>query len=381
MGAVLSDQRKLHKSLFVDEELAECCPLLANSTQLTEDFVRYIKDGSWIDLLAESNYFTMQISTLKAQIHSVTFYHTSNNALSHLPIQVRSIKQSSSSMRSSSASTKDSYQGSVENFTDFYANIEEKTCFTQEQMASFLISIVYPLYGQLEIRQALCERESLIDYDENDPDFFSTPDHTQDDVIQLQEMLLSTAAFFDEHDLHNTIESQDWIKILEEAVNECPLDVCICSVESHTNSLSPVLINNIARKRLYSISTKTRSRKQQKGLNFLELWSIESEDELENSITQNIRNAQPLRLQSHQIIAQCRTILDITHIFDSNGMHRYVLGVKMNVPEDGQSEKHLQYLQDTVLLISHIIKPGKPTSARNSGSAAGGAASSTVPFR
>jgi hypothetical protein len=136
------------------------------------------------------------------------------------------------------------------------------------------------------------------------------------------------------------------------AVNDCPLHVCICEIDAATGVLHPVLINNASRKRIHGLN-KSHKHKE---LDFLQLWSIESEEILKNEVEKCFRSATPMRLYAVQGAETSRTVLDVSYIFDAEGAQRYVLGVQMDIPEQGQSEKHLQYLRDTVLVISHIIK-------------------------
>jgi hypothetical protein len=376
MGVSVSHQRKNKGSLFVDDELNTCRQLLTNNNLLTEDFARFIKDGSWIDLLEGSSHFTKQISTTEVKSLPVTFYSNAPVAFNHLSAKIqRQSSNSVRSLRSSSTSTRDSAHSAVENFTEFYANIEEQTCFTPLQMLTFLVAIVYPLYHEAGERKAICEREIT---PRRVDDYESMPEvsKTNEDVVHLQvrslshqfrktvadhayrcsrqEMLLSTAAFFDENDINNTLLSGEWLNVLNCAVNDCPLHVCICEIDTETGALHPVLINNASRKRIHSLNKS--SSHQHKELDFLQLWSIENEEILKNELDKCFRGATPLRLYSLQSAEDCRTVLDVSYIFDADGTQRYVLGVQMTVPEQGQSAKHLQYLRDTALVICHIIK-------------------------
>jgi len=369
MGVTVSNQRHSERSLFVSADLSESAGRLASDRALLTEFARYIKDGSWIDLLGDSDYFTTRTLT-KRKCYPVTFY--SNNVLPPSPLTNKIMRQNSTSIRSSSASTRDSYQGSVENFTEFYANIEERTCFAPDQMKSLLISLVYPFYCQTGERKALFQRDAstLIEECDTIPDTFPDTAESKNDLLHFQDIMLSTAAYFDEHEIQETLLTQEWIRVLEQAVNDCTLNVCICEVVSDEKSTAPlgsvrpVLINNVARKRIHSLN---RSFKH-KELDFLEMWSIESEDLLKKEVDQALRSATPLRLSSVYSTARFKTVLEITHIFDSHGKHKYVLGVQMDVPEDGRSSKHLQYIKDSSLLIAQIIRldPGDHEKIPNS---------------
>lgn len=361
MGVVISHQA--HKdALFVDSELEACYPAFAGKTNTIDEFVKYIKDGGWIDHLADSTFFATRKNSNKLRVFAVTFYTT--GLLSQLVGGDKKLtRHDSASVRSSSVSTRDSYQAAVENFAEFYVNIEEKTCFKTDEMMAFLVSIVYPFYMISGSRKA--ERAALNmceDSDDYTTDGDTSPEGT--DINQLQELLLSTAAFFDETDLRRTLTSRDWLSTLCRAVNECSLDVCICRVDTITGLFPPVLVNNVARKR---ISLLNRSCKSQE-LDFLQLWSIEYEDALHVELHRSLQAAEPMQLFAGQSFSdRSKTVLEVTHIFDELDNHRFVLGVQMTVPQEGRSKQHLQYLRDTSLLIGHLIKTSSPpTPAENS---------------
>lgn len=346
MGVAVSHQLTYKDSLFINEELEECCPMFMSSSHSIGEFVKYIKDGCWIELLSQSEVFASRSRGSLAKSVPVTFYSTS--VLSFFKVDPFTQQ---GSVRSSSTSTRDSCQGSVENFTEFYANIEERSPFKPDEMIAFVISIVYPLYLHSGKRPRIT-KEDL-------PDFSS---HTscserarneEKELAQLQELLLSAAAYFDETDLRKTLSAKDWLKTLHSAVNDCPLNVCICEVDEARGTYPPALVNNVARKRI-SVLNKSHKFTQ---MDFLQLWSIEHEEELQSEVAHNLSTAQPMRLYSCQSFgSDLRTVLDVTHIHDEDGVHRYVLGVQMDIPQHGKSAAHLQYLHDTSLLIAHLIK-------------------------
>jgi hypothetical protein len=345
MGVIMSDQRAQAAGLFVTKDLENRALNLAASDEAVAEFIQFIKDGSWIDLLADPDYFQMQTRGVKAKSIPVTFY--SNNSMPKSPLRHSILSQSSNSVRTSSASTRDSYQSSVENFTEFYADLQERTCFSPDQMAAFLISIVYPLYGQMGERRAITEREASFEL--HDADFCG---QDNPDITLLQELLLSVAAYFDERDLQEKIHSQDWVRTLDRAVNECSLDVCVCEVMDG-GKLLPVLVNDVARKRIQAMGNWCKGPAVPGALH---LWSIEHEEILQDEVQRCVTTATPLQLYSVQAFNHCRTTLQMSPVFDDPGRHRYVLGVQMDIPDDGRSVKHLQYLRDTSLLIAHVIR-------------------------
>lgn len=363
MGVVLSSQRAQTAGLFVTKYLEESAPYLASNDGHIEDFVQFIKDGDWIDLLADTDYFIIQSRAVHRKFIPVTFY--TNNALpAGSPVRAKVLRQNSNSVRTSSGSTRDSLQScSADNFKECYADLQERTCFTPDQMAAFLISIVYPLYGQTGERKALFERGMSLDEIDDCSTVLQSADVTMNnDVAHLQDMLLAAAAFFDEHDLRNKLHSQEWIHTLHRAVGDCPLDVCICEVSTtggisgDSVALHPVLVNDVARKRMHTLNRSFKQRRDSLQVDFLHLWSIEGEETLQEEVNRCLHTATPMQLTAVQAFSSARTVLDVSHIFDAAGRHRYVLGVQMEVPEDGQSEKHLQYLRDTALVIAHIVK-------------------------
>lgn len=358
MGVVISNQHVHKDALFVDNELEDCYPILAGKNNTMDDFVKYIKDGGWIDHLADSTFFATRKNSSRLRVYSVTFYTT--GLLGHFVGEGKKLTRhdsASCSVRSSSVSTRDSYQAAVENFAEFYVNIEEKTCFKTDEMMAFLVSIVYPFYIISGSRKA--QRAALnITADFDDDCSTDGGTNSEDaDLSHLQELLLSTAAFFDESDLRKTLASRDWLGTLSRAVNECSLDVCICAVDQVNGTFPPVLVNTVARKRISLLNKSSKSNE----LDFLQLWSIEFEDALHNDIHRSLQAAEPMQLFAGQSFSdRSKTVLEVTHIFDEHDNHRYVLGVQMTVPQEGRSKQHMQYLRDTSLLIGHLIKTSSP---------------------
>jgi hypothetical protein len=58
------------------------------------------------------------------------------------------------------------------------------------------------------------------------------------------------------------------------------------------------------------------------------------------------------------------TVLDITHIFDASGAHRYVLGILADGVDPRNLDKEVRVLADSALLIAHVIKPPVLSSER-----------------
>lgn len=356
MGVTMSDQRAQAAGLFVTKDLQACATHLASNTDRIDDFIQYIKDGSWIDLLADPNFFQMQTRGGKLRLVPATFY--SGSAIPVSPLRTKALMQGTHSVRTSSASTRDSCQSTMENFKEFYADLQERTCFQPDQLAAFLISIVHSLYDQTGERKAITESDALFDMNTMDSYSYDAAENAEanPDIALLQEMLLSVAAYFDGRDLFDKLISQEWLRTLDQAVNECSLDVCICEVQDG-GKLLPVMINNVARKRIQALH---RSCKNLDAPDFLHLWSIEHEDILQDELQRCIANAIPVQLFAVHALNHCRTTLNLVHVFDAAGRHKYVLGVQMDVPEDGRSVKHLQYLRDTALMIAHVIQFSPP---------------------
>ena len=351
MGVVVSNQAH-QVSLFVDQELDQSYPIFMGKNNSMDEFVKYIKDGAWIDDLSISPYFSTRQFSSKMKSYTVTFY--SIGMFSFLTGGDRKLSHSNS-VRTSSVSTRDSYQPSVEHFSEFYVNVEEKTCFKSDEMMAFLVSIVYPFYIQSGSRKAM----HTLDYTGSFEDDYVThgdPSNDDVDVSQLQELLLSTAAFFDDADLYKTLSSREWMATLSRAINDCTLEVCICAVDS-AHTFPPILINSAARKRTSLLNKSSKARE----LDFLQLWSIEHEETVCTEIMHSLASAEPMRLTGYQLFPdRTKTVVDVTHVFDEHGAHRYVLGVQMNIPQEGKSPEHLSYLHNTCLLIAHLIKTSAP---------------------
>ena len=155
--------------------------------------------------------------------------------------------------------------------------------------------------------------------------------------------------------IRKAITSNTWRDIMQGAVDDCPLAISICSVAKQSQHSYPaVYANKAARNQISDVLT---SKKLQE-LSFMELWSITSIRTTEAPVLRSLSTPEPLQLFSQQCVGGRRTILDITHIFDHSGVHRYVLGVQMDVPQNGMSKEHMLCLTDTALLVAHLINTG-----------------------
>lgn len=236
---------------------------------------------------------------------------------------------------------------------DLYAVLEERTCFSRPELVCFLFSILHPMYSV-----AIEQRDHLLREEQSggSGSYVTSIPPAQDEesnLYRLQEICLSAAASADEGQLNTVLSTNSWLNTLHAAVYNCHICLCICAVNSARN-FPPVLVNMAAQKRIAA----SGSLKSPRGVapDFFQLWGIDPCPALYEDVYDSLATAKPLRFVSHKSAHKCKDVLDVTHIFDEQGTHRYVLGVLMDVPEEGNSVKHLQYLVDSALLISHIVK-------------------------
>jgi hypothetical protein len=252
-------------------------------------------------------------------------------------------------------------------FTGLYANAEARTCFSRDEIQSFLFSVVFPLYMQKEER-GKAPLENSDEYSSSSFDYSSLGLH-EHHLLSVQDMLLSAAAFADEATLCTTLASTAWINTLLKAIFFCPLSVSVCAVDHVASTITPVFANDACRKRMITSGKSGRFAEA----NILQLWAIAPEGELLEEVTANLLDARPLRFVSRSS-GRAPAMVDVTHIFDAAGKHCCVLGVQSDATPSASSPTHVaiatagttspdkkqleRYLTDNALLIAFLIKTG-----------------------
>lgn len=357
----------VYASIFFDSVTLECADLFAVSNSST-DFIKFIKDGSWVDHLFQTKILYYRSQKPKLKTYSTAFL-TSTSSLA--PCDADENLSSFRSVRSLRSSRDGTAEPVV---SDLCAVIEDRTFFTGAEMISCLFSIIYPLYlSNFNTYDKLLNGEEI-----SDVETFTNLGEQEPQMLKLQEILVDSVALCEEGELKNALESTNWLEILEASIKNSPLGICICSVEQTTGStvIVPILTNDRAKKCSKITSADTSPVKKKKKTDsidvspppqtktrhpFLQTWGIEEEEQQEADIMRSLMLAQPLRLIAKKCVGKARVVVDVSHIFDDQGVHRYVLSVMMDIPQDAAAKRRMHYLSDTSLLLSHLIK--MPTSS------------------
>ena len=378
MGTVAAVQHALNyeslaENMFINKELEDCAKAFVLVQESRADFTRFLKDGYWIDYL-----FQTQLLHSRSKHEKLKTFHCSLPA-----IVVRKHRGSLCLLSSiTGTSSQDSRSGSrdsqhtdiIEIFSELYANVEGRTCFAHDKMQAFLFSIICPLYLEncKDFEMLLQGEESV----ENDMP--CELGHQEQEMHRLQDILLGSAAYFDEFEVANVLSSTRWLQTINAALQDCELPIIIFRVDITAGSkvFTPVLINTTARRRDSKSSIKILPEKEQN--QFCQLWGIEVEERTSSEMSHCLQTAQPMRIVSTgddnsrgKTVAP--SVLEVSHIFDDSEAHRYVLGMQMSLTEapcPGSStsatlEKELRYLSDSALLVAHLLKPS--ASATGSG--------------
>jgi len=372
-------------TLFIDLTTLECADLFTVANSST-DFVKFIKDGNWIDNLFKTKILYYRNIRPKLKTCSISFLPTTSSLV---PSDADETLSSFRSARSSRSSR----DGTEPPATDLCTVLEDRTCFSSAEMMSCLFSIIYPLYlTSFKSYDKLLNGEEAMDVET-----FTNLGEQEAQMHKLQEILLDAAAVVEEAELKTALESSNWLEMLEVAVKTSALGICVCSVEQVEGSTTivPVLSNDRAKRCSAGAGAKgpaaktspgKKDSKEEKGLPpaphrvrhpFLKTWGIEDEENYETDLLNSLILAQPLRLIAKKCVGKARVVVDVSHIFDDQGVHKYVLAVMMDIPQDSGAKRRMQYLSDTSLLLSHMIKV--PCCVRPPSSESTRAGSSVVP--
>lgn len=213
--------------------------------------------------------------------------------------------------------------------------------------------------------------EKLLDGEEpREVETFSYLGDQESHMLKLQDILHDASALVDESELKNALENTDWLQTLRNSVKNCPLGISVFAIkqDASANNILPVYVNDRAKKCSIPppvIVTPTTSKTDDNCSPmahprvrhpFLQTWGIEDDEAHEADIMHSLVLAQPLRLIAKRCVGKARVVVDVSHIFDEEGVHRYVLAVMMDIPQDSAAKRRVQYLSDTALLLSHLIK-------------------------
>lgn len=388
MGTVAAMQHGAHaESVFVDQDVKECAKTFATFAESRNDFVKFIKDGFWIDHLFQTKLLLHRSYLKKSTCFDVTFGKATKRRGSTDSTQRASISSSSKSSRARPISPES--RGS---FDELYANAEGCTYFSHEAMQSFLFAVISPLFVQnCKIYADLLQGE-----DNQAADDPVDLGREESEMLRLQEMLLGCAAYFDEHEHESALASAQWLHTLHTALMDCALGIIICRVDSSAGEKSyPPVFTNAAAKRRDSLLRRSRPG------DLFEMWGMETDETTRVAMKECLAAAQPMRLLGKEdrraaaapvnvasvaaadgadggrgsggtvesmltgessgknaviMSPAVSTVLDITHIFDDAGVHRYVLGVQADVVDRSPGSAELRKLADSALLISHLVK-------------------------
>ena len=374
----------LMDNMLIDKELQDCAKAFVVVPESRSDFTSFLKDGFWSDYLLQTHLLYArskhaELKTFSATLRSVVVRKFNDVSLL-------------ASLTASRASdSKDFHQSDTNGvFSELYANVEGRTCFAHENMQSFLFSIICPLY-----LENCKDFEMLQQGEENvDNDIPCELGHQSEQMHQLQDILLGSAAYYDEFELTSALSSTSWLDAIRSALQDCELPIVICRVDTTTAATStstaassmdkvftPVLINTAAARRrdpIISSSSSKKSSKHEQDL-FCQLWGIGAEQKTSAEMSHCLQTAQPMRIVSTgedstgRGKAAAPSVLEVSHIFDDSGAHCYVLGMQMSLTEapcpdsapSASLEKELRYLSDSALLVAHLLKPS--ASATGSG--------------
>lgn len=336
---------------FVNNNLQDCVKAFTSIPESRSDFVKFIKDGFWIDYLYQTKLLNYRSQRGKVHAFEVTFG-------AQRRVQIAAGLRASGST-SSSRSTKST--GSPElygSFDELYANVEWRTCFAHDSMQAFLFSVICPLYLQnCQVYDNLLHGDVQQDSSDEPCDL----GNQEGEMLRLQEILLGSAAYYDEFELESALASSSWLNTLTSAITDCTFPVIICRVDANTDidlqhttrtvMYPPVVINTAAQRRESFLHSLTVSPHPAGDL--CELWSLDADQATHTAIKECMRNAQPMQLFAKDSTA----VLDITHVFDDAGAHHYVVCVLADGVDRRCLARELRNLSDSTLLISHLIKP------------------------
>jgi hypothetical protein len=413
--------------LFVDQSLLECAKAFTTIPESRRDFVRFIKDGYWVDYLPQTEILRSRSLRAKVAEFDVTFGSPRRAAAEgNLRASI------SSSTKSAKSYETPELRGS---FDEMYASVERRTCFAQDSIQAFLYSITCPLYLEN------CKNRSSLLQGEDEPvddDELRDLGSEESEMHRLQEILLSSAAFSDEIELECSLSTPSWLGTLTAAINDCSHAVIICRVDATpAGCLFPAVLVNAAAHRRHAARLAFSPR----DTDLCGLWQIDADESTRAAMDECLRRAQPVRLFSHHAkdlrssgsthspspttptttacasvrantsarssassaVAELSTrimsgkitssppkpsagsrpaslgavsadsythspvanvsavipttVLDITHIFDTSGAHRYVLGILADGVDPRNLDREVRVLADSALLIAHVIKP------------------------
>ena len=264
MGTVAAVQHALNyeslaENMFINKELEDCAKAFVVVQESRADFTRFLKDGYWIDYLFQTKLLQSRskhkkVKTFHASLRSIVVRKHRDSHCLLASITGTSSQVSRSSSRDSQRSEK------VEVFSELYANVEGRTCFAHEKMQSFLFSIICPLYLEN------CKDFEMLQHGEEsvDNDLPCELGHQEQDMHRLQDILLGSAAYFDEFEVANVLSSTSWLQTINAALQDCELPIIIFRVDITAGSkvFTPVLINTTARRRDSKSSIKILPEKE-----------------------------------------------------------------------------------------------------------------------
>lgn len=190
-----------------------------------------------------------------------------------------SVKQNTTSISNSNSM---SYSDRI---SECYVNIEQCDCFTAPQLISILFSVVHPMYlASKQYQQFLRTGNDR----EAEEDSAGDPNSGNKNSRRAQEILLGTAAYFDESLLLEQLERGQWATILGQTFDGHKLAITVSDCSKEGNPL--VYVNHA----FEAMSGRQRSFLAGKGLDVLN--GAETEPAMLDHVQEALRTSQALKV-------------------------------------------------------------------------------------
>jgi hypothetical protein len=369
MGTVAGVQysQGAEDNVFVKRQLREFASTLASRPESREEFSKFIKDGLWVDDVVQMKLLQHRCNHPDQARFAVSFPEEKRGGGDNSPTL-------SGSLSSKSAKSSSPMRTLCSTFVELYGDSDASTCFSRETFAAFLFAILTPLHAK-NAHSFEEQSHSVVSFGHESAVDLGAQ---KDEMTRLQSMLLGTAAYLDEVEVTALLSSSSWLHVVANAVQDCCLRVTVCEVHDASAGKNFTLVTtNIPARRFGSQQSSAKMRSGLSAEEMLSLWGADAAEPIKQSIARSLQSAQPMRLFSKAPaaetpgspggaavtprVASCTaSVLDITHIFNEEGTHRYVLSMQMDCAGAIATEKELRCLQDSALVISHLIAAAEP---------------------
>jgi PAS domain S-box-containing protein len=240
--------------------------------------------------------------------------------------------------------------------------------FSRAQMLSVLFTVLYPLYVSQEGRQDSpgAEEQKSFCFVNSDgqcrcPRPCDESDAASEDARIAQELLLSTAAYFDEYKMLHALEQGRWLDRVPRAVDRCVLGISVCCALGRTpkGRRFPILYANQA------LQTQTGySLEQLQGGTFALLHGPLTEPEQLRRISSALRDKEAVKvaITNYRRNSQAYVnMLMLKPVLAADGEELFVLGISFDVSRRGASLSELQQAESLLALLPLILATnGRP---------------------